>query len=119
MQSSDNDRIQLGKESNSQIKNKQDWEDIIKKWKLSSLSQMAFCREHNININQFSYQYLKKYKQAESIKKIMPVKIIDQALPVANYFILHYPNGMKLQIPTNIAPDAIKALLNCLESNRC
>jgi hypothetical protein len=28
---------------------------------------------------------------------------------------LHYSSGLKLQIPINAHPEAIKALINCLE----
>lgn len=97
--------------------NKIDWVDIIKRWKTSGLSQMAYCKANNISFNQFNYQQSKLSAQAKP--KLLPVNIMpntQDAVTTPNNFILHYPNGIKLHIPVNAHPEAIKAMLSCLET---
>jgi hypothetical protein len=97
--------------------NQTDWVNIIKQWKASGMSQSAYCEANNINYNQFVYQSAKLSARTQSNSKLLPVKVTqpDHVAPVQNNFILHYPSGLKLQIPINAHPDAIKALLNCIE----
>ncbi len=94
-----------------------DWLNIIKQWKTSNLPQAAYCEENNINYNQFVYQNAKLSARTKSSSKLLPVKIIqhEPASSVQNNFFLHYPSGLKLYIPVNAHPEAIKTLINCLE----
>lgn len=95
-----------------------DWASIIKQWKISSMPQTAYCKENDINYNQFVYQVSKISARAKANPKLLPLKVTppDNVIPVQNNFMLYYPSGLKLQIPINVHPDAIKALLNCIES---
>lgn len=94
-----------------------DWVSIIKQWKASGISQVAYCEANNINYNQFVYQNARLSARAKASSKLLPVKIThpEQAAITPNNFILHYPNGLKLHIPVNAHPEAIKTLINCLE----
>ncbi len=107
--------------SSQPTQTKIDWVDIIKRWRTSGLSQMAYCKANNILFNQFNYQHSKLSAQAKTKPKLLPVNIMPntQAGVTPNNFILHYPNGMKLHIPVNAHPEAIKALLSCLETRQC
>jgi hypothetical protein len=98
--------------------NQADWVNIMKQWKASGMSQSAYCEANNINYNQFVYQNAKLSARNKCNSKLLPVKVTqpDHAVHVQNNFILHYPSGLKLQIPINAHPDAIKALLNCIAS---
>jgi hypothetical protein len=94
-----------------------DWISIIKQWKTSGLSQAAYCEANNINYNQFVYQNARISARTKCSSKLLPVKIThpEQVVTAQNNFILHYPSGLKLHIPVNAHPEAIKALINCLE----
>jgi hypothetical protein len=94
-----------------------DWVTIIKQWKSSGISQSAYCEANNINYSQFVYQSAKISARAKANSKLLPVKVTesDHVTPAQNNFMLHYPNGLKLYIPINAHPDAIKVLINCLE----
>ena len=93
-----------------------DWIDIIKQWKSSGLSQPAYCKANHINYNQFIYQNSKLSARGKSHPKLLPIKIAqtNSFTPVQNNFVLFYPGGLKLHIPINAHPEAIKVVLNCL-----
>jgi hypothetical protein len=95
-----------------------DWIDIVKRWKKSGLSQTAYCKANNISVNQFTYQQAKLSARTQSSAKLLPVNIVPSEIPLAaqNNFVLHYPTGIKLHIPINAHPEAIKTLLACLVS---
>jgi hypothetical protein len=94
-----------------------DWANIIKQWKTSGLPQAAYCKANKINYNQFVYQKSKLSVHTQTSSKLLPVKITqhEPAVTAQNNFVLHYSSGLKLQIPINAHPEAIKALINCLE----
>lgn len=94
-----------------------DWVTIIKQWKISGMPQTAYCKANDINYNQFVYQNAKLSVRAKASTKLLPVKIThpEQAHTVQNNFVLQYPSGLKLHIPVNAHPGAIKTLINCLE----
>lgn len=96
-----------------------DWVNIIKQWKTSGLSQAAYCEVNKINFNQFVYQNAKLSVRAKASSKLLPVKVTqyEPALTAQNNFVLHYSSGLKLHIPVNAHPEAIKALINCLEKH--
>jgi hypothetical protein len=98
-----------------------DWVDIIKQWKASGMPQTAYCEANDINYNQFVYQNAKLSVRAKASSKLLPVKIthLEQTATVQNNFVLHYPSGLKLHIPVNAHPEAIKTLINCLEKQQC
>ena len=95
-----------------------DWTNIIKQWKTSGLSQVAYCEANKINYNQFVYQNAKLSVRTKAMK-LLPVKVTqyEPASTAQNNFVLHYSSGLKLYIPVNAHPEAIKALINCLEKH--
>ena len=96
-----------------------DWANIIKQWKTSGLPQAAYCEANKINYNQFVYQNAKLSVRTKASSKLLPVKITqhEPAVTAQSNFVLHYSSGLKLQIPINAHPEAIKALINCLEKH--
>lgn len=98
-----------------------DWSSIIQQWKSSGLTQTAYCKANNINYNQFVYQISKLSARTKSHSKLLPIQITQphQFGGVQSCFILDYPNGLKLHIPLNAHPEAIKVLLNCMDQQLC
>ncbi len=96
-----------------------DWVNIIKQWKTSGLPQAAYCEANKINYNQFTYQKAKLSLHIKTSSKLLPVKVTqhESTSTVGNNFILHYSNGLKVHIPVNAHPEAIKVLINCLEKH--
>lgn len=100
-------------------KEKLNWPLIIKQWNESNLSQSAFCKLHNVDYNQFLYNRSKITHNDGTKPRLLPVEILPNTTqsPLNNQFILHYPNGLKLSIPSSVDPVALKSLLSCLEGN--
>jgi hypothetical protein len=98
-----------------------DWVSIIKQWRASGLSRVTYCRSNNINYNQFVYQKAKLSGAAKPSSKLLPIKLShpEQSVATQNTFILCYPSGLKLHIPINAHPEAIKTLISCLEKQTC
>jgi hypothetical protein len=99
-----------------------DWVNIIKQWKISGMPQTAYCKANDINYNQFVYQNAKlSVRAAKGSSKLLPVKIThpEKTVTVQNNFVLHYSSGLKLHIPVNAHPEAIKTIINCLEKQQC
>lgn len=111
------DQHQESKLDSSASETNIDWVSIVTQWKTSGLSQVAYCKENNINYNQFVYQNARLSARSRASSKLLPVKIThpEQVVTAQNNFILHYPSGLRLHIPVNAHPEAIKALINCLE----
>jgi hypothetical protein len=100
---------------------KVDWVNIIKGWKASGMSQVAYCKTNHIKLNQLVYQNSKLSTRAKAHATLLPVNIIhpEQVATVHNNFVLHYPSGLRLHIPVHAHPEAIKTLINCLEVRSC
>lgn len=98
-----------------------DWVNIIKQWKISGLSQVAYCEANNINYSQFVYQNAKLSTRTRTSSKLLPVTITqnEPTSSVQNNFVLYYPSGLRLHIPINAHPEAIKSLISCLEKRSC
>ena len=98
-----------------------DWPNIIKHWRISGLSQATYCEANNINYNQFVYQNTKLSARTRASSKLLPVKVTqnEPASAMLNNFVLYYPSGLKLHIPVNAHPEAIKSLIDCLETRSC
>ncbi|MDY6970419.1 MAG: hypothetical protein SVR08_17455, partial [Spirochaetota bacterium] len=50
---------------NQEIDKEAQWQDHIKQWSTSGISQAEYCREHNLSSRQFRY-YKEKIEQTES-----------------------------------------------------
>jgi hypothetical protein len=115
------DQHQANKSGSSSPEINIDWANIIKQWKTSGMSQADYCEANDINYNQFVYQNAKLSARAKVRSKLLPVKITqpEQVTTVQNNFVLHYQSGLKLHIPINAHPEAIKTIINCLTMQPC
>jgi hypothetical protein len=107
--------------SNNELQSpKLDWQRIITQWQSSGLSQIEFCKAHQLNYKQFTYQHSKLKKPngiKSSIPKLLPVNLISDYHSTRsedNAFLLYLPNGVKLSIPINTKLEVIKFMLDCL-----
>ena len=49
------------------------WKQQIESWKSSGMTQVAFCQEHDLKPNQFTY-WKKRFIQTETGIKFVPIK---------------------------------------------
>lgn len=101
------------------------WHEIIREWDTSSLSQEKFCKDRSLNYNTFVYQRAKLTKQKPKTKSspLFPVKLIQPRQettapsPKDNTFVIQWPNGVKLSIPSNADAVTLKIILTSLEKS--
>ena len=81
------------------IKHEQ-WQQHIKDWKASGLSQTAWCKQHDLKPEQLSYWYRKfeprtaELKAKPSSGTFIPVAV--EAKPVVSPLALTLPNGASI-----------------------
>ena len=108
------------------------WESIIAEYKVSGLSQPAFCKQNGLSCNQFQYRWsqhnLAKLEKAKpfileknsiansfesvSIKSSRPVvaEEVDQVAELA----IHLPNKIRCDVKMDLRHDAFATLLKQL-----
>ena len=91
---------------------KEFWEDHIKKWELSKLTQKSYCEEANIKLTTFVFwkSHLKKPKT----KKFLPVEL--KSLPMDTSIKIKLLTGNIICIPFNIGITEIAKLIRLLEA---
>jgi len=98
-----------------------EWRSLIKEWEQSNQTQKVFCKERELNLNNFTYHRGQLKKQSKTGAKLMPVKIKAEG-PVSKYsqhFILELVDSKKLAIPQRYDAAALRDLLKLLEGSVC
>jgi len=80
-------------------------------WQQSGMSQQAFAREHNINVFTLRYWINKKRRQQNEENGSSGFVQLNN-LAATGDIILHYPNGVELQLPLHTPVSMIKSLVN-------
>lgn len=97
---------------------KQRWRGVIANWEASHLSQVAFCKKHNLNVPQFSY-YKKVFQKKQPSTKIIPIEITPQA-PVSSPadsgtpLTLYLSHDIKLTIPRSCDAAMLKNIFSAI-----
>ena len=103
---------------NENEKRSQFWENHLKEWSQTGLSQNAYCRNNNLRPNQFTY-WKKKFKQQN-----LPVKFVQvPSHPVEKAIGGHFPNTLRLniksdfqiEIPDGFSQTTLKQVLQVVE----
>jgi hypothetical protein len=79
------------------------WQEHITAWQSSGLSQTAYCQQHDLKLNTFTYW---RNKLNQPRRKLMPVSLGALGQPVE----LALPGGIQLQVPV-AALDQVLPLL--------
>jgi len=59
---------------NQEIEKKALWQNRVKRWSISGISQSMYCRQQNLSIRQFGY-YKRKFGQAENSEVVELKKV--------------------------------------------
>jgi hypothetical protein len=90
-----------------------DWGRHIEAWRVSGLSQAAYCRLQGV-----SPRYFRKKLQADrasasaSAQALIPVRVDSAATGVG--MVLHTPRGYRLELPALVSPGWLAEVLQCL-----
>jgi hypothetical protein len=101
------------------VKDKEDWEYLVREHIKSGLSQVEFCRQRNISAGKFGYHrslLLTKEIPATKDKNLFTAIQIKKPEPVSADIRLILPNGFQCYLPSHIAPAQAKQLLEVLLS---
>jgi hypothetical protein len=97
-----------------------EWEDHIKGWEQSGLSQRAYCAREGIKWPSFDYwrRHLKALNQSKKVElgkplQLVPVKV-ESASVVAKELRLIHGSGWELRIPSTMEAMWIVNLLKTL-----
>lgn len=97
----------------STLNKKEYWEDHIKKWEASSLSQKAYCEGAQIKLTTFVFW--KSHLNKSNNKKFIPLKI--KTLANDTSIKIKMLTGNIVSIPWSIGIDEIAKLICLLEKN--
>ncbi len=88
----------------------------IEAWQTSGLSQVAYCRQNNLNSKTFS-NWLRAYRSqqvAAAAPSLIPIEIKSEP-PLSASLYLRCPQGYTLEFPANTSPQWLGELLKCLD----
>ncbi len=88
----------------------------IEAWQASGLSQMAYCRQHQLNSKTFS-NWLRIYRSQQvntTAPTLIPVEIKSESSPPGS-LCLRWPQGHTLELPADVSPQWLAELLKCLD----
>jgi hypothetical protein len=103
---------------------RQQWVEIIKRWEESGLTQVDFCRKHDISLKSFYARKanLRKYNEEPektgSFVEVTPLllasKQVSSGAPMS--FQAQLPDGTALVFPVTVNPEYIADILSALRS---
>jgi hypothetical protein len=85
----------------------------VEAWKTSGLTQIAYCREHDIVFSKFNYWVRKLYPAPEPARGFVKIKVKGERLPVSNALVMELvlPGGARLNFYHPVDPDYLKRIL--------
>jgi hypothetical protein len=93
-----------------ETRSKQDtWNDHLRAWRASGLSQGAYCARHGLKVANLAY-WLGKQRKAAARLTLVPLPLESGA----NGPILHGASGWRLELPAQAGPDWIADILRRL-----
>ena len=93
------------------------WQQQIRNWKTSGLSQKQFCRRESLALSTFSY-WKRKIEIPETKKiKFYPLSLPPQTTPPADSVLLLLISNKRfaIEIKEEFSPTALKKLISALE----
>src|SRR5688500_313547 len=96
------------------------WQELIKAYAKSGLSQKEFCRQHQLVLSQFAYYHsllkIDKENKPETLSNIVTVKFNKNEPSVSTEVRIVLPNGFQCYLPAHLDAVQIKQLLSVLLS---
>lgn len=81
------------------------WRGHLEAWRLSDLTQLAYCASHGLGIKSFS-RWRRKQKAASATAKMSLTLVpVDVGAPATGGVVrLHSPGGWRIELPGSHAP---------------
>jgi len=107
------------------IRDESYWQEIIKRFKVSGLTQKQFCSENNLPIGAFKNWYYRFYRSrsTEETAGFTPIVLGDNAssssrLKESN-LILELPNAIKIIISPDFEEGTLRRVLKIVGRDHC
>lgn len=111
----ENQSSQSQEKSKSALLNKTEWQAHLQAWQASGLSQKAFCEQHDLNFNSFSYMCSKLIaKQKTEPSSFAPVKLVPGEIEEHKKLTLENKLGLKLNLPLCLPDHELLRILKLL-----
>ncbi len=92
----------------STINKAQFWQDHITAWQGSELSQVAYCKQHEIKFHNFAY-----WRNRLSPAKAPSAKLMKLgAMPASSRVVINLPLGVRLELSASDLPAVLPAVLH-------
>lgn len=95
------------------------WFKIIEDYNSSGMSQVGYCRQHNINKDHFAY-YLSRWRLKSTV--IKPASFIEMQVVESirtNKWLLNVANGISLEVPADVSMQQLAELIINLRTSTC
>lgn len=104
----------------------EDWSDIIERYKLSGLSQRAFCNQHKVSWNQFHYRWTcykaksglaaleNKEKPAFEAITIRSTFVEETDVTKSRSLVIHFSNQIRCEVAIDLESQEFSSLLKQL-----
>jgi len=98
-----------------------DWQTIVTDWFSSGLTQKQYCEQHGFKSHQLGYYYRKFHSNDNSTTKLASVAIHPdgEKSTSSSGFVLAFPSGIKLSVPTRFCHQSLQRLLITLKEVAC
>ena len=83
------------------------WNEHFTAWEASGLSQVEYCKQHNLKLANFTYWRTRSNKTR---RKFMPLS----SPAVSERLILDLPHGIRLELPMHTLVDVLPTVLRSL-----
>lgn len=96
------------------------WREHIAACELSGLSRVAYCRQEDLSLQQFSYYY-SRFKLEEKKSKCItplfaPVEIKNKKDSSVEIIQILFPNGLQCKLSCHLNPSLIKDILGAISA---
>jgi hypothetical protein len=91
------------------------WKHHIEAWRVSGLSQRAYCQKNNLKDHRFSH-WKSRLAKADAGVSFVRVPLVSRLpVPIQRRLLhLHCPNGFRVDISDDFDPSVLKKLLAVL-----
>jgi hypothetical protein len=86
------------------------WEHHLEQWQKSGLSQLAYCREHQLKPNRF-YYWRRRILKPQTRVSFLPVKLPMDTPPKPQLVRILMPNGCALELEGRDEPEQLERLV--------
>ncbi|MGY0219169.1 IS66 family insertion sequence element accessory protein TnpA [Endozoicomonadaceae bacterium StTr2] len=87
------------------------WEQRLKEWKASGLSQVEWCRQQNLNAHQLTYWKLKLQTQSPGHQnKLIPLITTQPQSSIENSPVIVHLGSVRLEASLHQVPELLRAL---------